>query len=292
MSQKKEVTEKKIKDVEHELARELKRQGITFIKTSSRIKHKYSLWKKLQRHKMDIAKVYDIMALRVIVPSIEECYRTLGVIHMLWKPVPDRIKDYIALPKLNGYQSLHTTIFTGDGGIVEMQIRTPEMHGIAEYGIASHYAYKEIKEGKTYSGKPLPKYTWMDDFRELARSINSGDTFMKNLKMDFFKNRIFVMTPKGDVVDLPEEASPIDFAYAIHSDIGNNTSAAKVNGKMVPLGTKLKMNDIVEIVTKDTAHPSSKWLDYAKTSLARKHIKPYVDEHSLLNKYIWSRFKK
>lgn len=290
MSEKKGVSEQHIDKVQASLIRELKRQDIGFEKMSHRIKHKYSLWRKLQRYKNDPEKIYDIMALRVIVPTVEDCYRALGVVHMLWKPLPDRIKDYIALPKLNGYQSLHTTIFTGDGGIVEIQIRTPEMHGIAEYGIASHFIYKETDD-KGRVSKTSNKYAWVDEFRELARAVNEPGPFLKNLKMDFFKDRIFVFTPKGDVLDLPEEACPIDFAYSIHSDIGDHVSGAKVNGKMVPLSTKLQINDIVEIITKKEAHPSSKWLDYAKTTLARKHIKTYVDDHSLLNKYIWNRFK-
>ncbi len=291
LAEKKQVTEKNIKEVEERLRKELRKQNVDVVKMSSRIKHKYSLWKKLQRYKKEPDKIYDIMALRVIVPTVEDCYRTLGLVHAFWKPLPERIKDYIALPKLNGYQSLHTTIFTGDGGIVEIQIRTPEMHGIAEYGIASHFAYKEMEE-KNKSAKTAAKYAWIDEFRELARSIHENDAFLKNLKMDFFKDRIFVFTPKGDVLDLPEGASPIDFAYAIHSDMGNHVASAKINGKMSPLSTKLKMNDIVEISIKENAHPSSKWMDYAKTTLARKHIKAYADEHSLLNKYIWSRFKK
>ncbi|MEN9582438.1 MAG: hypothetical protein RL641_392 [Candidatus Parcubacteria bacterium] len=290
MEGKKEVSEQHIASVQSSLERELSRQGVKVIKMSHRIKHKFSLWKKLQRYKHDPEKIYDIMALRVIVPTVEECYRTLGLVHMFWKPLPDRIKDYIALPKLNGYQSLHTTIFTGDGGIVEIQIRTPEMHGIAEYGIASHFAYKEASEdGRT--SRTSGKFAWVDEFRELARAVHESGAFLQNLKMDFFKDRIFVFTPEGDVLDLPEDASPIDFAYAVHSDIGNHVSGAKVNGKMVPLSTKLKINDIVEIIVKNDAHPTSKWLDYSKTTLARKHIKTYVDDHSLLNKYIWNRFK-
>ncbi len=290
MNEKKEVSEQHIAAVKGSLERELNRQKIGIVKMSYRIKHKYSLWKKLQRYKHDPEKIYDIMALRVIVNSIEDCYRTLGLVHMFWKPVPDRIKDYIALPKLNGYQSLHTTIFTGDGGIVEIQIRTPEMHGIAEYGIASHFAYKETgDDGKISRG--TSKYAWVDEFRELARAVHESGQFMQNLRMDFFKDRIFVFTPKGDVLDLPEDACPIDFAYAVHSDIGDHISGAKINGKMMPLSTKLAVNDIVEIITRSEAHPTSKWLDYALTTMARKHIKAYVEEHSLLNKYIWNRFK-
>ncbi len=290
MNEKKEISEQHIAAVQSSLTRELERQGIRIVKMSHRIKHKYSLWKKLQRYKHDPEKIYDIMALRVIVSSIENCYRTLGIVHMFWKPVPDRIKDYIALPKLNGYQSLHTTIFTGDGGIVEIQIRTAEMHGIAEYGIASHFAYKEIGDDGKVS-RSSSKYAWVDEFRELSRAVHESGQFLQNLKMDFFKDRIFVFTPKGDVLDLPEDACPIDFAYAVHSDIGNHVSGAKVNGKMIPLSTKLQVNDIVEIITKNESHPTSKWLDYAKTTLARKHIKAYVDDHSLLNKYLWNRFK-
>jgi len=286
------ATEHHLETVLTELERELKKQKIRIIKLSARMKHTYSLWKKLKRYDMDIDKIYDIVALRVIVPTIEDCYQVLGIIHSIWKPLPNRIKDYIALPKLNGYQSLHTTIFTGDGGIAEIQIRTPEMHGQAEYGIASHFAYKETAEKKKKS-ESKHKFVWIDQFKELQKNADKADKFLENLKMDFFTDRIFVFTPEGDVIDLPHDSTPIDFAYSVHSEIGNHAASAKINGKMVPLSTKLQDSDIVEITTKKDAHPSSKWTSYAKTTIAKKHIKQYLDVHgsTLLDKYIFKRFK-
>lgn len=276
--------------LKEEIEKSLATQNIKVIKLSARRKHEYSLWRKLQKYNMEIEKIYDIAALRIIVPSIEDCYRVLGIVHSLWKPLPERIKDYIAVPKPNGYQSLHTTILTKDGAVAEIQIRTAEMHGIAEYGIASHYAYKESDIGKK-SPRLAQKFAWIEQLHELQKAINDPGKYMDNLKMDFFKDRIFVFTPKSDVIDLPEDSSPIDFAYAIHSDIGDHSSGAKINGKMSPLSTKLQSGDIVEIVTQKNSHPASKWLDYAKTALARKHIRQYLDDNSLLNKYLFNRFK-
>ena len=224
--------------------------------------------------------------MRVIVNSVSDCYHVLGLIHGKWTPVPGRIKDYIASPKINGYQSLHTTIFTGTGGIVEIQIRTKEMHEKAENGIAAHFVYKEKGVNDE---KIVPKeFQWIHKLHDLNnqnKEVNP-EKFLKTIKMDFFKDRVFVFTPKGDIIDLPEEASIIDFAYAIHTDIGYHAQGAKVNGKNVSLGTKLKTHDIVEIQVNKNAKPSSKWLDYAKTSLARKQINLHLKSHSLLSKFL------
>ena len=290
LEEKKEAKEKIVKKVEKEIVRKLQSENIQVLKTSSRVKHKYSLWRKLQRHHMDIDKIYDILALRVIVPTIEDCYRALGIVHSMWKPFPERLKDYIALPKLNGYQSLHTTIFNGEGALIEVQIRTMEMHGLAEYGIASHFAYKEFinKNGKK---KPTQdgKYAWIKQFQNIKDANEKADAFMKDLKMDFFNDRIFIFTPKGDVLDLPADSSPIDFAYGIHTDIGDHCSGAIVNGKMVPLSKKLQSGDIVDIITKENSKPTSKWLDYVKTALAKKHIKSKVGDNGFLAS-LWGRF--
>lgn len=276
-----------LEKVEKMLIDEFKKNKIIYAKIDYRIKHKYSLWKKLQKYKMDTDKIYDIMALRVILNSVEDCYRALGIIHALWKPLPGRIKDYIALPKSNGYQSIHTTIFNGDGGIVEIQIRTIEMHGRAEYGIASHFAYKE-KSTKTKTPED-EKFSWTDKLKELedATVDHSQENLLSELKKDFFTDRIFIFTPRGAVIDLPEDSSPIDFAYAVHSEIGNTCSAAKVNGKMVALSHKLKSGDIVEITTNKNSKPASKWLEYVKSSMARKHITAYLKEN---DKGLLSRF--
>jgi len=281
LSQKEHLTEKYLDEIHATLQKELKKQNIDVLKIDHRMKRKYSLYKKLLKYNMDIDKIHDLIALRIIVKTIDDCYKVLGLVHSLWKPLPGRIKDYIAVPKLNGYQSIHTTIFTGNGGITEIQIRTLEMHGLAEYGIASHYAYKEEKYDKK---KTASKYSWMHEFKRLQKHIAEHGAFLENLKMDFFKDRIFVFTPQGDVIDLPEDSCPIDLAYAIHTDIGNHASSAKVNGKIAALSMKLKNGDIVEITTKKDAQPLSKWLTYAKTTLAQRHIKTQAPENSILSR--------
>src|SRR3990167_9235689 len=234
---------------------------------------------------MDIEKIYDIVALRVVVDTVEECYRVLGLVHSIWNPLPGRIKDYIAVPKPNGYRSIHTTIFTGLGGIAEIQIRTKEMHAEAEYGIAAHYIYKEsgIKKIKN-SKESKDKFKWIEELKEYNALPEHPEKFISHLKTDFFNDRIFIFTPKGDVIDLPEDSTPLDFAYSIHSEIGDHASAAKINSKMSQLETSLRNGDIVEIITKKDAHPSSKWLEYVKTTIAKKHIKSYMEKHSLLSK--------
>jgi GTP pyrophosphokinase len=279
---KKEPYQKYLSEIKKELEKELFKNKIKVIEINYRMKHKYSLWKKLIRHEMDIEKIYDIVALRVVVESVEECYKVLGIIHSLWNPLPGRIKDYIALPKPNGYRSIHTTIFTGSGGTAEIQIRTEEMHAEAAYGVAAHFAYKE-RGGKKFNKDKL-KFKWIEELKGLNYTPNEPKIFLEHLKMDFFSNRIFVFTPEGDVVDLPEDSSPIDFAYSIHSDIGDHISAAKINSKMSPIFSKLKNRDIVEIIKKKDAHPSGKWLEYAKTTIAKKHIKSYLEKNSLFNK--------
>jgi len=222
---------------------------------------------------MDIERMYDIVALRVIVPSIDDCYRVLGLIHSKWRPLPGRIKDYIALPKVNGYQSIHTTIFTGDGGIAEIQIRTPEMHEFAEYGYAAHHVYK--KRGSTVADKNSLK--WLKELKDLETSEDKTD-FLQALKTDLFEDRIFVFTPEGDVLDLPKGASAIDFAYNIHSEVGNQAQAAIINGKNSALKTELNSGDIVEIQINKKGVPSAKWLKFAKTSIARKHIEKHAED--------------
>ena len=190
-----------------------------------------------------------------------------------------RIKDYIAFPKPNGYKSLHTTIFTGDGGIVEVQLRTEEMNREAAFGIAAHFSYKEGAVDK--SGKVIVrKLDWVKQLSELHRNRGASGEYLENLRTDFFEDRVFVFTPKGDVVDLPFDSSPIDFAYAIHSDIGDHTSGSRVNGKFVALDTKLKNGDIVEIETKKSAKPSVKWLEYARTTFAKKNVRNFIQEEA------------
>ena len=280
LRQKKKLNEKYLEKVWRTLKVEMAKHSIKDIETHQRVKGRYSLWQKLKRKDMDIEQIYDIVALRIIVPNIDDCYRVLGIIHSKWRPLPGRIKDYIALPKVNGYQSIHTTIFTGDGGIAEIQIRTQEMHEFAEYGFAAHHVYKQ-------RGATVPdKYSlaWLEDLKDLEETAQKKD-FLKELRTDLFENRIFVFTPKGDVIDLPRDASAIDFAYAIHSEIGNTAQAALINGKNSALKTALTSGDIVNIQTNKKGTPSGKWLPYVKTTMAKKHIEKYLKENSLWNKF-------
>jgi len=255
----------------------LKKEGIKIAESQIRFKHYWTLYKKLQRHEMNFDKMHDLVAARVIVPTIEDCYLALGVVHQNWKPVPGLIKDYIALPKPNGYQSLHTSVFGPHGKIIEVQIRTPEMHLRAENGIAAHWAYKE-GYFKTKSSKNLnnKETAWIDQLREWQKEVKGSDEFVDSLKIDFFKDRIFVLTPVGDVLDLPDGATPVDFAYQVHSDIGNQCSGAKINGKIVPLNTQLQSGDMVEILIQKNKKPSEDWLNFVKTRIAQDRIRSAI----------------
>lgn len=271
IKEKGEEREKYIQKVFKSLSKQLVKAGIDDARVSYRIKDTYSIYKKLLKKDMDVAKIYDLYALRVIVPKVEDCYQVLGIIHKLWKPLPGRIKDYIANPKLNGYQSLHTTVFIGDGGIAEIQVRTEQMHIDAEYGIAAHLLYKE-----TLSGKKEDRLSWLSHIQEIHKENNTSEDFLHNLKIDLFEERIFLFTPQGDVIELPKGATALDFAYSIHSDIGNHTQGARVNGKFVSLDTELASGDIVEIQTHKNNKPTRKWLDHAKTGFAQRYIKNYL----------------
>ena len=282
LKEKKEPYKNYLSEVSERLRKELLKSKIKYFDVNYRIKHKYSLYKKLLKYDRDIDKIYDIVALRVTVETVEDCYRVLGIIHAAWNPLPGRIKDYIAVPKPNGYRAIHTTIFTGLGGIAEIQIRTKEMDAEAEYGIAAHSVYKE--QGFKITKETADKFKWIEELKEYNKSLDHPDSFLSHLKMDFFNDRIFVFTPKGDVIDLPEASTPLDFAYSIHSDIGDHAFAAKVSGKISPLFSQLKNGDIVEITVKKDSHPSSKWLASVKTTMAKKHIKSYLEKNSLLSK--------
>lgn len=311
LTEKSKETFERLEKMSRTLKKELAKEGMKEFRSDYRVKGLYSLWRKLKRKENDINKIYDIAALRVIVKDIPDCYRVLGIVNNLWQPLPNKIKDYIAFEKPNGYQSLHTTVFSGDGGIVEVQIRTEQMHRDAEYGITAHVTYKEEATDPTWpaersGGNRASSFDWIKSlipgFSRVTQPANKkigggarygmrsipewledlGDEdanpdFETTLKTDIFNHRVFVFTPTGDVVDLPIESSPVDFAYAIHSDIGDHVAGAKVNGKMVPLDTVLHNGDIVEIATKKAVSPKQKWLDYAKTTLARRHIRNALD---------------
>lgn len=283
LSQRKDTDERYVIELKKDLTEKLKKSGVKITTIDYRIKHLYSLWEKLEKYDGDISKVYDIIALRIIVPTIEDCYQTFGIIHGSYTPLPGKIKDYIALPKTNGYQSLHTTVFTGTGGIVEIQIRTEQMHLEAEYGLAAHFAYKE--KIKLNNADIKKQYEWIERLRDTQKKITNTEAFFDSLKMDFFNDRVFVFTPKGDVIDLPVDASVVDFAYSVHSQIGNQAQGAKLNGKFVSLETKVKSGDICEIIRAKNAKPNPKWLEFVKTSIARNKIHKYIKENSLSDKY-------
>ena len=309
-----ELIEGRVARLEETLERERKNlqkrmveNGLKDFSTSCRVKGMYSLYQKLIRKEWNIDGVYDLLAIRVVVPDTEQCYQVLGTIHKIWRPLPSRIKDYISFPKPNGYRSIHTTVTTPNGNILEIQIRTKEMHHEAEFGIAAHIIYKQQKidrqntGGSSWFGNLVPslfrpsswqqKQTessdleqkglpdqekipkWINEIGEMYTDTADSNAFMDDMRRDFFMNRIFVFTPNGDVVDLPLGATPVDFAYAIHSEIGDHTVRAKVNNKLVQLNSELHNGDIVTIETDKKSKPTQKWLDFATTSLARRRIR-------------------
>ena len=256
---------------------ELVNEHIKPVTIAYRTKHLFSIWKKLVRNDMDFGRVLDLVGMRIVVESADDCYYAMGVIHKLWKPLPGRIKDYIALPKPNGYQSLHTTVIGPQKHVVDFQIRTVTMNYEAEYGIAAHWAYDASGKPKSAPRLDDKRYAWVQQLQEWHKSHDgSSEETLAALKIDFFKDRIFVLTPKGDVIDLPEGATPIDFAYHIHSEIGDHMFGAKVNGKMVPFSHPLQLGDQVAIIVQKNKNPTSDWLDHAKTSIARNRIRGYL----------------
>ncbi len=275
-----------------ELETEMKKAGVTIIETSGRAKSIYSLFLKMKKHDMDINRVYDLAAVRIIVSEIADCYETLGIVHKKYRPMIGRIKDYVSLPKPNGYQSIHTTVFGPDGRIIEVQIRTKKMHSEAEFGIAAHWIYSESKKKKwkdyifrtTKKSEPVKEIEWVKQLREWQTEIGRDDEeFIESLNIDFFKNHIFAFTPLGDIIDLPEEATPVDFAYAIHGEIGNHTVGAKIDNKIVPLDHHIKNGEVVEIMTsKDRKSPNQDWLKFVKTSAAKSHIKRELRKEGLI----------
>lgn len=238
----------------------------------ARFKHLYSIYKKMQEKDKQFDEIYDVFGLRLIVPTVNDCYKVLGIVHTLWKPKTNRFKDYIAVPKPNGYRSLHTTIFGPEGKLAEFQIRTQEMHEESIYGLSAHWYYKSKKGGPSYQPP-----AWIKEIIDIQKEITNTSELVKNIKMDIFRDRIFIFSPKGDVFELPEKSTPIDFAYAVHSNIGNKASGVIINDKLGKLDQELKNGDLVQIIIeKNRQYPNKDWLKFVKTRRARDRIKQFA----------------
>lgn len=273
VSKKREERENEIFDIKIKIENLLNENNIT-CRVEGRAKNLYSIYRKMKQDNKTFDEIFDLTALRVIVPTIQDCYKTLGIVHTKWKPIPGRIKDYIAIPKPNGYQSLHTTLIGDNGEPFEIQIRTEEMHKNCEYGIASHWSYRE--KGKKINPDMSNKINWIRQIVEWQKTIPSAREFINRVKEDIFSDEIFVFTPKGEIINLTVDATPIDFAYKIHTEIGNKCIGAKVNGRIVPLNYKLKTGDRVEILTSKTSPgPSRDWLKFVKSSSTKEKIRQF-----------------
>jgi GTP diphosphokinase / guanosine-3',5'-bis(diphosphate) 3'-diphosphatase len=267
------ATEGLIEELTKTIAAKLSEAQVPVIHIDGRIKRLFSIHQKLKKQKIDLDQVYDFMALRIITASIKDCYAALGIIHQTWSPVPGRIKDFIAMPRPNGYQSLHTSVVSDRGFPFEVQIRTAEMHRVAEEGIAAHWKYKEGRHG---ASRDEQYFIWLRQLLEFQQEVRDPQEFLQNLKVELYPEEVYIFTPKGEVKALPRDASPVDFAYAIHTDVGHRCTGARVNGKMVPLRTRLRNGDIVQVITTPGHHPSRDWLNFVVTSRARNKIKHYI----------------
>lgn len=272
IAERREEREEYLNSAIYDLDMALKKDKIK-ARISGRPKHLYSIYQKMVTRKKEFEEIYDLSAVRVIANSVNDCYATLGSIHTLWKPMPGRFKDYIAMPKFNMYQSLHTTVIGPSGKPLEIQVRTDEMHSVAEFGIAAHWRYKSS------NGEPNSDLPWLKAIVEWQKDLKDPVDFMENLKIDLFDDEVFVFTPKGRVLSLPRGATPIDFAYSIHTDIGNTCIGALINSKIVPLGYELRNGDIIEILTSKNAHPSKDWLQIATTTKAKSKIRQWFSKH-------------
>ncbi|HEY8801471.1 MAG TPA: bifunctional (p)ppGpp synthetase/guanosine-3',5'-bis(diphosphate) 3'-pyrophosphohydrolase, partial [Candidatus Dormibacteraeota bacterium] len=271
IARKRNDRESLVSDLREILARELEKVGIQ-AEITGRPKHIYSVWQKMTRENKDFSEIYDLSAIRVQVDSVRDCYGALGIVHSLWKPVPGRFKDYVAMPKSNGYQSLHTTVITHTGEPIEIQIRTHEMHHVAEFGVAAHWTYKEGGKDASFD----QKLSWLRSLLEWQNDLGDAESFLDTVKVDLFQDEVYVFTPKGDVLNLPADSSPVDFAYRIHTEVGHRCIGAKVNGRMVPLDYELQNGEIVEILTSKGPHgPSRDWLNFVKSASAKERIRKW-----------------
>ncbi len=273
VSKKKKEREKYIDEVRKILNSEMGKRAKIKPIIQGRPKHLYSIYRKMTQKNIDYDEVYDVLAFRVIVESMAQCYEVLGVVHSLYRPIPGRFKDYIAMAKANNYQSLHTTVIGPDGERIEIQIRTHEMHLVAERGIAAHWAYKE---GGRADDKSAMRFEWLKNLMDWHRETGDSDEFLENVKSDLFESEIYVFTPNGDVKELPEGSTPLDFSYSIHTDVGNRTVGAKIDGRIVPLKHKLKNGDTVDIMTSPHQKPSKDWLKYCVTTRAKSKIRAFI----------------
>ncbi len=270
---KRRVTESEIGALKQEVMTKLREAQIPVLRLEGRTKRLYSIWLKLKRQKIDLEQVYDFVALRIVTQSVKDCYAALGIIHQTWSPVPGRIKDFIAMPRPNGYQSLHTSVISERGYPFEVQIRTGEMDRRAEEGIAAHWKYKE---GRIGAGRDEQYFQWLRQLLEWQQEVRDPQEFLTNLKIDLYPEEVYTFTPRGQVKVLPKGSTPVDFAYAIHTDVGHHCVGARVNGRMVQLRTRLKNGDIVEIVTNPGHKPSRDWMNFVGTSRARNKIKHLI----------------
>ena len=272
IAMKRDEREQYIREIIERMQKELKKVGIQ-AEISGRPKHFYSIYNKMKKQNKDLDELYDLIAVRLLVDSVKDCYAALGIVHTLWRPIPMRFKDYIAMPKPNMYQSLHTTVIGPNGDPFEIQIRTYEMHHTAEYGIAAHWIYKE--SGGSEISKDSTQLSWLEQIKEMQTEAQDNKDFLNSLKIDLFSDTVFVFSPKGEVYELPQGSGPLDFAYKVHSGVGNSCMGAKVNKKIVPLDYQLKNGDIVEILTSKQAKPSLDWINLCKTSQARNKIRQW-----------------
>ena len=262
--------------IQQALRRRIRQEKISVVAIRSREKHLYGIYEKMRRTKRTFSEIYDIYAFRIIVADVDTCYRVLGVVHNLYKPIPGKFKDYIAIPKVNGYQSLHTVLFGPYGVNIEVQIRTGEMHDVAESGVAAHWLYKTDKKSGDRSGAHRRARQWLQNIIEMQQAAGNSQEFLENIKVDLFPDAVYLFTPKGKIIELPRGATAVDFAYAIHTDVGNTCTGARINRRLAPLGTRLSSGQSVEIITAPNAKPNPGWLNFVATAKARASIRHYL----------------